>query len=52
MNILKNTRKLSNEEFIKEIDPILYGTKYENKAIKINSKFMYTKKTNLFLLTF
>ena len=44
MNILKNTRKLSNEEFIKEIDPLLYGNKYENKAIKFNSKFIYTKK--------
>ena len=44
MNILKNTRKLSNEKFIKEIDPLLYGNKYENKAIKFNSKFIYTKE--------
>jgi hypothetical protein len=44
MKILKNARKLSNEKFIKEIDPLLYGNQYENKAIKFNSKFIYTKE--------
>jgi len=40
--ILQNTRKLSKKKFIKEIDPLLYGNKYENIEIKFNSKYIYT----------
>ena len=44
MNLLyyKTREKLSKKKFIKEIDPLLYGNKYENIEIKFNSKYIYT----------
>ena len=42
LSILYNTRKLSKKKYIKEIDPLLNGNKYENNCIKCNSKYIYT----------
>ena len=42
--ILYNTRKLSKEKYIKEIDPLLNGNKFEKNCIKFNSKYIYTEE--------
>ena len=44
LSILYNTRKLSKKKYIKEIDPLLNGNKYEKNCIKFNSKYIYTEE--------
>ena len=44
LSILYNTRKLSLKKYIKEIDPLLNGNKYEKNCIKFNSKYIYTEE--------
>jgi len=42
--ILYNTRKLSEEKYIKEIDPLFNGNKFEKNCIKFNSQYIYTEE--------
>ena len=41
---LYNIRKVSNEKYIKEIDPLLNGNKFMRDCVKFNSRYIYTEE--------